>query len=458
MNKFWLVAGLLLVFVACSQPPTANEVATAVPTTTTVSPSVLATAVPNHLYVNSAISQGPINPLVYGSNYGPWAGLPANGLEYYQNSHITFLRFPGGNWGDENDLRPFHIDSFMDIVGMIDAEPLIHVNLLRGTPEEAVELLRYTNEEKGYGVKYWSIGNEPTLYNNKPSVTPGEWDAPYYNARWREFAEAMKAQDPSILLVGPDVHQFTAVDANNPKDSQGLDFMREFLRANGDLVDIVSMHRYPFPTDRQNPNPSIDDLRQNSPEWDQIIPFLRQMIQEETGRDLPIAVTEVNSNWSNTLGGEATPDSFYNAIWWADALGRMINQNVDIVNHWMLYHPRDGTGILDRSEPRPTYYVYQMYDHFGNEKLHADSGVADVSIFAAQRDDGAVTLMMVNRGPDEVTVPLQVDGYEGSSAELWRFDAEHKAENLGAIEWANGETITLPGQSISLLILQRTEE
>jgi hypothetical protein len=451
MSRFLVVAWLLLVLVACSQAPAVDPTSTAVPTPTRI--PFPATALPNQLYVNAAISRGPINPLVYGTNYGPWSGLPANGLEDFQNSNLTFIRFPGGNWGDENVLRPYQIDQLMDTAAMIDAEVLIHVNLLSGTVEEAVELLRYTNQEKGYGVKYWSIGNEPSLYNDKPFAT-GEWDTAGYNVRWREFAEAMKAQDPNILLVGPDVHQFTAVDAANPKDNQGRDWMREFLRANGDLVDIVAMHRYPY----GESNPTIEDLRQNSQEWDETIPFLRQMILEETGRDLPIAVTEVNSNWSHALGGEATPDSFYNAIWWADVLGRIIAQDVDIVNHWMLYHPRDGTGILGRFDLRPTYYVYEMYRHFGSELLHADSSVEDVSIFAARREDRALTLMLVNRGTAEVSVPLQVEGFVPDTAELWRFDAEHNAENLGAVDWVNGGDVTLPRQSISLLILQRMEE
>ena len=36
-----------------------------------------------------------------------------------------------------------------------------------------------------------------------------------------------------------------------PRTSQGKDWMTEFLRANGDLVDIVSIHRYPFPLRHQ---------------------------------------------------------------------------------------------------------------------------------------------------------------------------------------------------------------
>lgn len=453
MHRFFIVAGLLLVLVACGQTPAVNDAPTAVPTAPpTVIPTPFpATALPNQLYVNVDIARGRINPLVYGTNYGPWTAVPANMLGEYQSSGLTMLRFPGGNWGDENTVRPNQVDFLMDMARMVDAEIVLHVNLLGGTPEQALDMMRLVNEDRGYGVKYWSIGNEPNLY--APSRGFTEWDTVYFNQRWREFAEAMKAADPEILLIGPDLSQYTAVDANNPKDANGRDWMREFLRANGDLVDMVAIHRYPFPASGTNPNPTIEELRQNSPEWDAIIPHLRQVIQDEVGRDLPVAVMEVNSNWSNTLGGEATPDSFYNAIWWADSLGRMIQQDVDMVAYFVIAHSRGGAGLLALSAPNPTFYVYKMYQQFGAEKLHASSGTADVSIFAARRDDGAVTLMMVNRGPDEVAVPLQVDGYAGSSAELWRFDAEHNAENLGVVDWANGETITLPGQSISLLVL-----
>ncbi len=455
IKKFFLMAALLTL-AACSQAPTAEEAplteipSTEIPPTeippteippTEIPPTPLpATAVPGELTVNTAILRGAINPLVYGSNTGPWGGLPPAGIEDFKNSGITFIRIPGGNWGDLNKFLPSQVDYMMDIVGMVDAEVLLHVNLLTGTVDDALELMRYA-EENEYDIKYWSIGNEPTLYDYKPHITG--WDTEYYNQQWREFAEAMKAQDPDIVLIGPDVHQFTANDETNPKDVNGKDWMREFLKANGDLVDVVSIHRYPF----GKTNPTTDDLRQNSPEWDETIPFLRQMIQDETGRDLPIAVTEVNSNWNSTLGGEGTPDSYYNAIWWADSLGRMIFQDVDMVNYWLIYHTRDGMGFLGQNEVRPTYYVYQMYKLFGSEKLYADSGLEDVSIFAAQRDDGTVTLMIINRG-DAVTGPLTIDGMEGvTNGELTLFDTEHQAESMGEVSL---DELSLPAQSISL--------
>jgi hypothetical protein len=226
------------------------------------------------------------------------------------------------------------------------------------------------------------------------------------------------------------------------------------------LVDNVSFHRYPF-----GGSPSVAEVRATSPEWDDTIPYLRDLIREEAGRDIPVSVMEVNSNWSHAAGGEGTPDSFFNAIWWADSLGRIINQDVDMVAFFTLAH-NDGTTLLGRSEPSPTYYVYKLFQQFGTEKLYADSGLDDVSIFAAQHDDGTVTLMVVNRGDANVVVPLKLANFATSTgsvtatstgsmtATLHRFDVEHNAENLGEVSIAELE---LPGQSISLYVLPSTQ-
>jgi hypothetical protein len=74
-----------------------------------------------------------------------------------------------------------------------------------------------------------------------------------------------------------------------------LDRIKSFLRQRH-KVDMVSIHRYAFP-ENDDP-PTKDDLRNNSREWDLIIPALRSMIREQTGHDLPVAVTEVNSSWA----------------------------------------------------------------------------------------------------------------------------------------------------------------
>ena len=45
--------------------------------------------------------------------------------------------------------------------------PTVSVRLFGGAPETAADLVRYANEEMGYGIEYWSIGNEPTLFEEQ---------------------------------------------------------------------------------------------------------------------------------------------------------------------------------------------------------------------------------------------------------------------------------------------------
>lgn len=436
---------------ACGTGRSTPPAATPLPTLTRVP-----TPVPGVLFVDAAQELGPISPLVYGANYGPWVGVLPELMPQAEVSGVTYLRFPGGEWGDQHDLRDYHIDQFITFARQIGAEPQINVRMRGGTPEKAAELVRYTNVTHNYNVRYWAIGNEPTLY---ASLARDEtWDTARYNAEWRQIAEAMLAVDPDIVLLGPEPHQYTGNPDTDLRDGAGRDWVREFLLANGDLVDIVAIHRYPFPTSMNGPSTTIDDLRANSREWDTIVPNLRALIRETTGRDLPVAVTEVNSDWTHAIGGEATPDSFYNAIWWGDVLGRLIRQRVDIVAYFLLQCPSalGGYGLLARFDVRPTYYTYQMYKQFGDELLYASSDDPDVSIYAALRDDGALTLIVINLGPDEETKPLRLDDIEPTgSAEIWLFDADHLAERIGERTITSGDEITLPAQSISLYILSQ---
>ncbi len=400
------------------------------------------------LLVDAGQPRGPISPYVYGANYGPLSALTVELIPQAQASGITFLRFPGGRWGDLNDIQPSQIDMFIRTARMVGAEPNIHVRLENGTPEQAAELVRYTNLEKEYNVRYWSVGNEPNLFDDYTTID--------HNTQWRAIAEAMLEVDPEIILIGPDVSQWAGIPEVDPLDPEGRDWLREFLLANGDMVDIVTVHRYPFPRNMAYPVTTIEDLRGNVTQWSAILPSLRAVIEETTGRtDLPVAITEANSHWSGTIRGEATPDSHFNAIWWADVLGRLINEQPAIVAYYELQtqDARGGWGILARFEVRPTYYTYQLYQRFGSELLYADSTVDQVSVYASRRDDGALTLMVINLADEAQTVPLDIQGFTpGDAVEAYRLDPEHNADLIESEDIAAG-LLSLPGQSATLYII-----
>lgn len=410
------------------------------------------TPLPNVLYVDPSVNLGGISPLVYGSNYGPWISVPVDMLPDAYDAGITNLRFPGGEWGDSNKLTHFHIDYFMSFVEAMDVEVNFAVNLKEGTPEEAAELVRYVNLEKGYQVKYWTIGNEPTLF----SASLGRnYDTEEFNRLWRQFAQAMKAVDPTILMMGPELHQFTADYYYNPKDSTGADWMTAFLEFNGDLVDVVTYHRYPFPKQVTEANVTIADLRADTKEWDQTVIYLRGLIYEITGRDIPIAVTEFNTHYNKAVGGEATPDSFYNAIWLTDVLGRLINQNVLMANHWMLTSSGGygGWGIIGRGELRPSYYVYEMFKHFGTDLVMAASDDPELTIYASTGQDNTLSILVVNLSDEEKSMPFQIKSQLEEDAVYYLLDQEHLAEEMGMVDLFNGE-INFPARSVSLFIVK----
>jgi hypothetical protein len=440
-----LVAAAL---VACGAPA---ALPTAPPATATPAPPPTATPLPAGIVVDAGQRLGPISPLLFGSNIGPWTGVPLDTRDEVQAAGLGLLRFPGGNWGDENDLRDYTLDPFMALCRELGAEPLISVRLLGSTPAQAAAVVRFVNGERGYGVRYWSIGNEPSLYATSRRVEG--YGVERFNAEWRAFAEAMREADPAIKLVGPDIHQFDA--QGGPRDPQGNRWMEGFLRANGDMVDVVAFHRYPFPTSREDPQPSVDELYASSPEWDTLIPALRAIISETTGRELPVAVTEVNANWTGAARGDATPDSLAGAIWWADVLARLIRERVEMAAHFAIHGPgRQGWGLVEKYKVRPAYHVYTLFGRLGREQVFAATDDDLVTAVAALREDGALTVALVSRATEARALPLTIAGFApGASAELYRLDAEHAGEALAPLPLTSGVSLELPPESVTVLVI-----
>lgn len=414
-------------------------------------PAPAPTPVPETLFVDPGTSLGPISPYLFGTNYGPMHAVPLEVMPLVEEAGFTVLRFPGGAWTDTVDMKPFQIDALMAFAKQAGAIPTISVRMLGGDPETASELVRYTNLEKKYGVTYWSIGNEPSYYT-QGNYADYDYTTENLNRDWRAIAVAMKEADPTIKLMGPEIHQWNDSNETTPKDSAGRDWMTEFLKANGDLVDVVSVHRYPLHSPTKPV--TVQDLRENTRKWLGEIEYLRVLIREILGRELPIAITEVNSDPSAAMLQEASPDSFYNAIWYADVLGQAMNADVFMVNQWVLSQRTTGLGLLKGTAIRPTMYVFPLYKNFGAEQVYAASDVADVDIFAAKREDGALTLMVINLSDTEMRVPLQVRGMDLANAEVWLLDAAHSAENLGEQAFSTDGTILLPAQSATLYVIQ----
>ena len=113
----------------------------------------------------------------------------------------------------ERSCKPvvLDFDEYIEMCNNVGASPLVVVaydaaynsRTCDGKPTKqqlltnAVEWVRYANIKKGYGVKYWMIGNESW---NNPSYN-GRVTAGRYADDLEDFAVAMKAVDPSIKII-----------------------------------------------------------------------------------------------------------------------------------------------------------------------------------------------------------------------------------------------------------------
>jgi hypothetical protein len=132
----------------------------------------------------------------------------------------------------------------------------------------------------------------------------------------------------------------------------------------------------------------------------------------------------------------------------------MMNADVFMVNQWVLSQRTTGLGLFQGTTVRPSFYVFPLYKNFGSEQVYAASDVADVDIFAAKREDGALTLMVINLSDAEQSIPLRVKGIQWKEAEVWLLDATHLSENLGTQTFAEDGTVLLPPQSATLYVIR----
>jgi len=190
-----------------------------------------------------------VAPTSFGQNYWSWVVAWGDPVAAVQDATrelgVRFLRAGGAN-NDTQTPEPFsqaQTDSFIAYARAVGAEPLLQVpvikNLTGAAPaaKDAADLVTYVNQTKSYGIRYFSIGNEPDLYVDQKLMATG-YDAKAFCQTFKAYAEVMKAVDPSIQIVGPDLSWKYQTGAN--------DWLTPFLQDCGGVVDIVAVHRYPI--------------------------------------------------------------------------------------------------------------------------------------------------------------------------------------------------------------------
>ncbi len=399
------------------------------------------------LFVDADFVYGPISARVYGSNTGPWQTIGFDQRALLPELGISMIRWPGGNWGDENDPTELMIDEYLALCSAAGCEPTIHVRLFGGTPEKAAQMVRYVNVTKKAGVRYWAIGNEPDLFVKKRGAKA--YAVADYARDFVAYREAMRAVDPTLVVLGPELSQF-GPDDGYPRDATGAYWLRGFLERVPD-VEIVSLHRYPFGQSSVSKRQLADEPER----WTASIAYVRSVMRSVLGKELPIAVTEANSDWSGRVDEETGTNSWRNGLWWAAVLSRLIAADVVMVHQFCLGAiSGQGIGLFGpvsyNSGPLPIAEVYRMFHLFGQTRIHADHGATGLHMVAARRDDGALTVVVVNTQAREVTVPFSIANGDHKQAQVWRFGVDTRFAEVGQYNLA--DPLTVPAETASLFV------
>ncbi len=346
-----------------------------------------------------------------GVNY--WLWMPAFGDDVTGTDTLTAALKPtvmrvGGYNNDANTQDPFDDAAFDTVVAYaraIGAEPIIQVPLLadaNGKPPTAATaagMVTYGNVTKSYGLKYFSIGNEPDLYASQGLVAdptqpalPGYAPADYCTTA-RAYVTAMKAVDPTIKIVGPDLSwKYIAGTGAN-------DWLTPILTSCGDLFDIISIHRYPF----ESAQASLAAAAADTVSFRAVMTSVRGILQATGQGAKPLALTEMNIVYDATFCVlDASPGTVGSALWLADGLGTANELGLWTSAVWDISDD-DGyaLGLLGPAPahtPRPAYYAYALFaEHFGPTLVQVSSAPAGVNAYASRNQaDDTTEIILVN--------------------------------------------------------------
>ncbi|ATE53663.1 cellulose binding domain-containing protein [Actinosynnema pretiosum] len=408
-------------------------------------------AVDTRVSVNTRAGLETAPELGMGVNHAIWdsqLGTPQV-ADLLKDAGVRAMRYPGGSYSDIYHWRDHtapggyvapntDFDTFMAGVRRAGGQPIVTANYGTGTPQEAADWVRSANVDKGYGVKYWEIGNE--LYGNGHYGTAWEEDhhedkSPAgYAGLVRDYSRAMKAVDPSIKIGAVLTTPGEWPDAITAAGDAGS-WNQVVLSTAGADIDFVILHWYPRGT-------NAPDLLSSADTIPEMMAMAKEQIRGHTGRDLGIAFTELNTNFARNTQPTA--------LFAADAYASLLERGAFTVDWWNAHNglgkvstvagqtDYDDFGLLSSANctedgsvcqpalntPFAPYHALALTSRFarpGDQFVAASSTDPLVRAHAARRPDGGLSVLLVNRDPDAAkSVALDYAGFTPRSSAVVR--------------------------------------
>jgi hypothetical protein len=326
------------------------------------------------------------------------------------------------------------------------------------------------------GVKFFALDNEPNLwpYTHR-DVHPQK---PTYDELWqrtRDYASAIKSQDPAAQVLGPVAWGWceyfssaadNCVDGPDRQAHGGLPLLAWYLKQVNDyknqtgirLVDYLDIHYYPQASnvalsDDENAGISALRLRTLKSLYDpaytdeswigtpvKLIPLMKSWINQYCP-GTKLAITEYN--WGNDQGISST-------LAQAEVLAIFGREGVDLAHRWVA--PADGSRMED------AFKLYLNYDSngakLGTESVQAVSSDVNAVGAYALRDSAKTYVLLFNKDTAPRDATVSVTGVAAQAAQLYRFDATTRLAAAGSAPVSEGSmTLMLPARSATLAVL-----
>ena len=422
-----------------------------------------------------------------GVNHAIWDGQlgTRETSDLLKAAGVRMLRYPGGSYGDiyhwETHTAPggfvapgTDFDTFIAAARRVGAEPMIIANYGTGTPEEAAGWVRSANIVKGYGVTYWTVGNEN--YGNGHYGAAWEADnhedkspAGYANLVV-EYADAMKAVDPTIK-----VGAVLTMPANWPDGLVGEGdsgtWNEVVLSIAGSRIDYVDVHWY-------SGGPAAEALARTTHIEDAIY-LLREQIARYAGPNasrIGIALTEMNVDTGRTTQP--------GALFLADAYAGLLANGVFTVQWWNVHNgigevttvagqtdygdfgmlssggclPDGVTCEPPLNTPFAPYHALSLLNRFvrpGDQFIRAGTDQPLVTAHAARRPDGGLAVLLVNKDPDSAyTASIRYDGYAPAAGAPTVHSFTNGADSVTTTQAGSAASQVLPPYSLTVLELR----
>lgn len=449
-------------------------------------------AEPTHkLTIDTQQSQGEINPHIYG-HFAEHLGRGIYDGFWYQDEsgeysarqdiidamkviQIPNLRWPGGcfadyyhwqdgvgpkseratvvntNWGGVTEDNSIGTHEFMELIDLLDTEPVVVGNVGSGTVQEMAQWWEYINHpgkspmadkrrqngrEQPWNVSFWGVGNESWGCG-------GNMRPQYYADLYKRFA--------TYLHPYGDTKPFRIAAGAAGNDYEWTDVV---MREAGHMIDGLDLHHYTILGDWETKKGEAVDF--GEAEWFELMHRTQEMGElltrhkkimdkHDPEKRIWLIVGEWGV-WHESMEG-TNPGFLYQQNTLRDALSAAVtldffHQHLDRVKMANIAQAVNvlQAMILTKEEQMiltPTYHVFKFHTvHHGATSLpikldagkikHGKTSIPALSASASMREEGAVNITLTNVDPRqsrEVVIDLKGQSVASVAGQVLTADA-----------------------------------